>query len=260
MDDLRRIRELYGEPEESPGARDRVMARLEAAPGRRRPRWTPLLASLAVAAVAAVAFAVPGMRADQGSDVLRAAASVTERQPATKGAYWHIKRVINGTEVTELWVARDGRAWVATRPKHGEPGAGEGKPVPFTGKGPFTMFGHELTLAQIEALPRDPDTLRDEVERIVRDVPEKDRDGVVADALSGLLWSKPAPPDVRAAAYRALAGLPGVRYLGNWTFSYEVRGEKRELTVSQADGQVIKAITGAMTEVVLEAEWTDEKP
>ncbi|MFD1936032.1 hypothetical protein ACFSKW_31640 [Nonomuraea mangrovi] len=255
MDDLRKIRELYGEPEEGPGVRNRVRARIEAGGGRRRPRWTPMLASLAVAAVAAVAFAVPRLMtahpAEDKVSVLRAAAGVAEVLPPTKGAYWHVKRLINDSEVRELWVARDGRAWTTTR-------SGT-TTVSAPTKEPFTMDGHPMTIAEIEALPGDPVALRAHVNGILRDVPERERGGVVADALSGLLWSKPAPPDVRAAAYRALAELPDVRYLGRSTFAYDVRGVKRELVIDPRDSQVVKAITGVATEIVLEAEWTDEK-
>ncbi|MFE3452317.1 hypothetical protein ACFXJ8_25685 [Nonomuraea sp. NPDC059194] len=255
MDDLRKIRELYGEPEERPGARNRVRARIEAEHARRRrPRWTPLLAGLAVAAVAAVAFAVPRLPvespADDKASVLLAAAGVAEEAPATKGAYWHVKRKINGSGVRELWVARDGRAWTTERRGTST--------VTAPTREPFTMDGHPMTIAEIEALPDDPATLRAHVNGLLRDVPERHRGGVVADALSGLLWSKPAPPAVRAAAYRALAELPDVRYLGGSTFAYDVRGVRRELVID-TESQVVKATTGATTEVVLEAEWTDEK-
>ncbi|MFC7719412.1 hypothetical protein [Nonomuraea recticatena] len=187
----------------------------------------------------------------RGESVLLAAAGVVETRPATKGAYWHVKRVLNGSDVRHLWVARDGRAWTSQ---------GAGRPVPFTGKGPFTMDGHELTIAQIEALPDEVGPLLAKVHAILGDVSEDEREGVVADAITGLLWSKPAPPDVRAAAYRALAGLSNVRYLGKGTFSYDVRGVRRELVIDRRSGQVLRATTGQATEAVLEAGWTDVKP
>ncbi|MEV2265758.1 hypothetical protein [Nonomuraea africana] len=271
MDELNKVRELYGEPSLDPEFRARVAARLDAeraaparagrsrgpAPATRRPPsrarawWAPIAAGAAIVAMAAVAFAGPALLTDEGEGVLLAAAGVVETRPVTKGAYWHVKRVLNGSDVRQLWVARDGRAWTSQGGK---------KPVPFTGKGPFTMGGHELTIAQIEALPDEVGPLRERVNGILKDVPRQDREGVVADALTGLLWSKPAPPDVRAAAYRALAGLSNVRYLGKGAFSYEVRGVRRELVIDRRSGQVLRATTGTATEVVLEAGWTDVKP
>ncbi|MEV4162444.1 hypothetical protein [Nonomuraea dietziae] len=288
MDELKKVRELYGEPSLDPDVRARVAARLDAeraAPARRRgwrrsappagrPRddrapgragtartgraaraarswWAPIAAGAAIVVMATVAFVGPRLVTDEGEGVLLAAAGVVETRPATKGAYWHVKRVLNGLDVRHLWVARDGRAWTSQ---------GAGRPVPFTGKGPFTMDGHELTIAQIEALPDEVGPLLEKVHAILGDVPDDEREGVVADAITGLLWSKPAPPDVRAAAYRALAGLSNVRYLGKGTFSYDVRGVRRELVIDRRSGQVLRATTGQATEAVLEAGWTDVKP
>ncbi|MGV9308857.1 hypothetical protein ACWDLG_36270 [Nonomuraea sp. NPDC003727] len=261
MDDLRRIRELYGEPAPDQVARNRVRARLEAERGpapvsSRRPRWTPLLAGLAVMVVAAVAFVVPRLHAGPtGTDkasVLLAAAGAAAAVPPAKGAYWYVKRVVNGSDVKELWAGRDGRAW--TREHKGT------TTVTTKTDEPFTLNGHPMTIAQIEALPADPGALRAHVTDMLGGVPERDRGGVVADALTGLLWSKPAPPGVRAAAYRALADLPDVRYLGRSTFGYTVRGVERELVIDARTSQVVKASTAGRTEVVLVAGWTDEKP
>ncbi|GIH92298.1 hypothetical protein ACFFMN_04910 [Planobispora siamensis] len=104
-------------------------------------------------------------------------------------------------------------------------------------------------------------------------------DGMVADALSGLLWSKPSPPAVRAAAYRALADLPNVRYLGETSdergrrgvaFSFDLRAGgavRRTLIIDPRDSQVLSSTltglpgsTGDRVEVVLSAGWTDDEP
>ncbi|GII00803.1 hypothetical protein [Planobispora takensis] len=104
-------------------------------------------------------------------------------------------------------------------------------------------------------------------------------DGMVADALSGLLWSKPSPPAVRAAAYRALADLPNVRYLGEASdergrrgaaFSFGLRADgavRRTLIIDPRDSQVLSSTltglpgsTGERVEVVLSAGWTDDEP
>ncbi|WP_436762822.1 hypothetical protein [Streptosporangium sp. V21-05] len=109
--------------------------------------------------------------------------------------------------------------------------------------------------------------------------------GVVADALSGLLWSKPSSPEARAAAYRALAELPNVRYLGTAAdergrrgaaFSFTVRTSspapvstvQRTLIIDVTSARVLSstgtggpgAVVGDEAEVVLEAGWTDDEP
>ncbi|GGS93273.1 hypothetical protein GCM10010156_59400 [Planobispora rosea] len=191
-----------------------------------------------------------------------------------------------------------------------------------TGKVPFSMAGREMTTEQIRGLPADPAALREWVGAAVREAgigggettltstagptggtaqdapgptggtaentpggsPEPD-DGVVADALSGLLWSKPSPPAVRAAAYRALAELPNVRYLGEATDERGRRGAafsfttsfttssteqvtvQRTLIIDPGSSQVLSSTTtglpgvkGEQVEVVLKAGWTDDEP
>jgi hypothetical protein len=98
-------------------------------------------------------------------------------------------------------------------------------------------------------------------------------DDLLADALSGLLWSKPSPPAVRAAAYRALADLPEVRYLGRRSdargrsgeaFTYPLStGVQRTLIIDPATSQVLEGTDGGhpgRSEIVLNAGWTDQAP
>jgi hypothetical protein len=79
--------------------------------------------------------------------------------------------------------------------------------------------GRELTFAQLQRLPEDPDALRDWVVDAAKDdldpsVSADILDHNVAEVLAKLLVDVPAPPDVRAAAYRALADMPNVESTG----------------------------------------------
>ncbi|NUW44025.1 CU044_5270 family protein [Nonomuraea rhodomycinica] len=300
MDELELVRDLYGEPPRpDPAARARVRARLErrrtrrwrvlpwAARQERRPSrpssqrrrlsWGGALAGAAAAlAAVVVAFGASGalggppapVRIDAaatGRAVLLAAATTAASEPPARGAYWRVTRQ-TGAEVTTLWAARDGRAWISG------PGAGSGvRPV----ARPFTMAGRPLSVAEIEGLPADAGALR---RRVVALLPPGSGDGVLADAVSGLLWSKPSPPAVRAAAYRLLADLPNVRYLGRsadpkgrpgeaFAFTLDpATGVRRTLVLDPASSQVLSSSDspgtgdGRETRIVLAAGWTDEGP
>lgn len=289
MDELSSIRELYGEPPADPALKARVRERLEAERGRSwrtswfssRTSWFSWraavggLAAAAVAAAAVVAFASPRTAVEtvSGRSILLAAATTAASGPAGKGTYWHIEKLRDGTKVTDLWATRDGKAWT------GERMAGRAaKVVVFSGKrAPFSMAGKDLTFEQIQRLPTDPAALK---EWVIGMLPAGSGDGVLADAVSGLLWSKPSPPGVRAAAYRLLGDLPNVRYLGRSTdqrgrtgdaFAFELDGDpavERTLIIDAASSQVLSCIDNAgvygggtqRSEVVLGAGWTDKGP
>ncbi|GAA3224781.1 hypothetical protein [Nonomuraea helvata] len=255
MDDLERIRELYGTPQADPHAQARVWRRVTARRRRRRLSW--LLVPV-VAAAAALAFVLhqPPVHEPHvsGRSVLLAAATSAASGPAAGGTYWHIKKVRDGDEVSELWATRDGRAWTSDG----------GRVAPVTSGSPFSMAGRDLTFEQIQRLPADPAALR---ERVAAMLPP-DAQGLLADALSGLLWTKPSPPAVRAAAYRALADLPEVRYLGasgrGEAFSYELpSGVRRTLVIDPETSQVLSCTDSRpspRSERVIEAGWTDRGP
>ncbi|MFC7591551.1 hypothetical protein ACFQYP_53550 [Nonomuraea antimicrobica] len=150
MDDLERIRELYGTRRPDPQAQGRVWRRVT---GRRRRSRLSWLMIPAVAAAVALAFVVLHEPPVSGRSVLLAAATSAASVPGAEGTYWHIKKVRNGSEVTELWVARDGRAWTS-----------DGERVsPVTGRSPFSMAGRDLTFEQIQGLPADPAALKERV-------------------------------------------------------------------------------------------------
>ncbi|MBG0814570.1 CU044_5270 family protein [Planomonospora sp. ID82291] len=219
------------------------------------------------------------------------------------------------SRVTEQWAARDGRVWSGSRAlgarpaskadedawrRDGSPAewssggrtlstaAEEGRLTATAGGTAFSMAGRAMTFEQVQGLPTETAALKEWVSRTVREEqaagtpaagPPGSFDGVVADALSGLLWSKPSPPAVRAAAYRALAELPDVRYLGEATdergrrgaaFSFALRTApvvRRTLVIDPADSQVLSSTVtgppgsgGDRVELVLEAGWTDDEP
>jgi hypothetical protein len=155
--------------------------------------------------------------------------------------------------VTELWTKRNGQTWWGqrdwVRPKSSEDEAAwrrDGSPskwcmgntdtepphpiclhtAPGTasltrvGEDTFVVVeGRELTFAQLQRLPDDPEALRDWVVDAVEDdldpsVSADTLDLNVAEVLANLLLDVPAPPGVRAAAYRALADMPNVRSIG----------------------------------------------
>ncbi|GAA0379472.1 hypothetical protein Acor_00840 [Acrocarpospora corrugata] len=319
MDDLTRVRDLYGEPGPDPALKARVGALIEAE-ARRRLRVMPWTAALVAAAVAAgVVVALPGGNLASGSEgrsILLAAAVRAESGDARAGAYWRVRKLVRERHpemlggganrywmieprVSEQWVSRGGRVWSGTVTLGAEPATRtdeaawrrDGSPGEWPGLSTapgrstltdvpggvaFSMAGQTMTFAQIRALPADPVALRENVAKAVRAASGPDQ-GVVADALSGLLWSKPSPPEVRAAAYRALADLPEVEYLGRRTdesgrtgaaFSFElgVPAARRTLIIDTGSSQVLSSTTDApgvqhdQVELVLEAGWTDERP
>ena len=87
--------------------------------------------------------------------------------------------------------------------------------------------GRELTFAQLQGLPTDPDVLRAWVlNRVKDDLDQQAREYLdqhptadildfnVAEVLANLLVDAPVPPGFRAAAYRALADMPNVESTG----------------------------------------------
>ncbi|GAA3540268.1 hypothetical protein GCM10022419_020460 [Nonomuraea rosea] len=256
MDELEQVRDLFGRPRLDPGAQNRVWRRLTVRRRRRRLSW---LAVPLVAAALAVAFfphesPVPPQPQVSGRSLLLAAAATAASSPAEQGTYWHIKKLRDDTKVIELWATRDGRAWTSEK----------GRVKRVKGGPPFSMAGRDLTFEQIDSLPTDKAAL---TARVAEMLPPDSR-GLLADALSGLLWNKPSPPAVRAAAYRALADLPEVRYLGESlpgkAFSYLLRdGSMRTIIIDPKTSQVLSCTDSRPSErkeQVLEAGWTDKGP
>jgi hypothetical protein len=160
--------------------------------------------------------------------------------------------------------------------------------------------GRELTFAQLQRLPKDPDALRDWVVDAAKDdldpsVSVDLLDYNVAEVLANLLVDVPAPPGVRAAAYRALADMPNVESTGPTrdelgrvgigiliNADFRVRafivgaggrpwfkgdGFTRKLIIDPDTSHVLasQASVGSSSDpvsgtLILEVGWTDEKP
>ncbi|MEV0995180.1 hypothetical protein [Nonomuraea sp. NPDC050202] len=251
MDEL--IRELYGKPRPGPHDHARVWWRVTARRRRRRLSWAVIPAT--AAALALILLILRDQPMETGRQILLTAAT-SAASATSQGTYWHVRKVYDGVRETELWVTRQGRAWTAE----------QGRVTRVTGRSPFSMAGRDLTFAEIQALPSDAAELR---ERVAAMLPAGSQ-SLLADALGGLLWTKPSPPGVRAAAYRALADLPEVRYLGTATddrgrageaFSFGLpSGVRRTLIIDPGTSQVLSSEDGTRSELVLVAGWTDEGP
>ncbi|MFC5814500.1 CU044_5270 family protein [Nonomuraea harbinensis] len=208
------------------------------------------------------------------------------------------------SNLAEQWVSTDGRVWsghkrLAARPldeaawrRDGAPTEwkagdgvhsttpGEGRLTEVAGGGSFRFGGEDLTPAQLAELPTDPAALTERARRVIRadGVEEGSVSDVVPTTLATLLYELPAAPEVRAAAYRALAtlprvtveegaedptGRPGVSVSFPLQHDQPTRGR---LIVDPGTSMVLAyEVTGApgkgdRTEVVLASGWTDAEP
>jgi hypothetical protein len=87
------------------------------------------------------------------------------------------------------------------------------------GKETFRVLGEYLTADQIRALPSDPAALKQWLIGVIqrRNLPHKtevELGEALFDGVQNLLFFNPITPQVRAAAYKVLAGMPGVTSLG----------------------------------------------
>lgn len=83
----------------------------------------------------------------------------------------------------------------------------------------FQVFGEPLTAAQVRSLPSDPDALKDWLTGVIKkqNLPRQtdvELGESLFDGVLNLLFDTPLTPPARAAAYRMLAGIPGVTSLG----------------------------------------------
>jgi len=243
----------------------------------RRPGWRMAgiglaAAAVAVAVTAAVMVASGAPRTRPGAPVrstamghrpapakqsvqqmLLTAAASAQRAPAGSGTYWYVRvraATGNGNKLylAESWTKRDGQTWI--RDQQG------GTPIELPRSpavlGPFFLGGRELRFHQLQHLPADPAALtRWIVTNAARHggktggpVPSKAQEREdIFDSLISLLSELPAPPQVRAAAFRALAALPGVTSLGQTGGGQGVRftllgGHQATLIIDPASGQI----------------------
>jgi hypothetical protein len=185
--------------------------------------------------------------------MLLTAAASAQRAPAGSGSYWYVRvraATGNGNKLylAESWTKRDGQTWIRDQ-KGGTPIELPRSPATL---GPFFLGGRELTFRQLQHLPADPAALtRWIVTNAARHggktggpAPSKAQEREdIFDSLDSLLSELPATPQVRAAAFRALAALPGVTSLGQAGGGQGVRftllgGQQATLVIDPASGQI----------------------
>lgn len=285
MDDLQEIRTLLTKPEPSPDVVARRRQELRRSMRRRTPRiglrW--VLVPTAAAAVAAALVIVPGHVGNSppvsgARDVLLVAATTAERTPEGAGTYWHITISQEGKPQQEYWYLKDGQVWIK-----GEGLKGEGKLTHFTDKPqPFAIGPLQMTFEELRQLPTDENGLYEKLKSAVADsdlrtsagkLSDEQQEGATMETLLSLISEAPVSPEVRAAAYRALAARPGAQDLG------DADGGRR-LQVPVLDGQetlIIDPETGQLRStsvwapliggiarsdgpVTIATEWTDQLP
>jgi hypothetical protein len=293
MNDLHTLRAALIPEEPAQDVVDRSRHRLQnhMLTGRRRRTGRLAVGAglVAVAAAAAVVVAtLPGTPAPgpapapqaaapvavTGQEVLLAAATVAAKSPASTGTYWHVG--IDSSQDYEYWTKADGQVWFR--------GAKSGGHVMPLGGLPFRLGGAEATMGQIQALPTEPAALRDWIANLVAHsdirtsagpLTADQRQQAVLEGLISLVSTLPAPPAVRAAAFRAIAVYPGVRAVGAVPGGQGLQvpgpGGSALLVVDPATGRVNKTsmfvtADGAVAQSAegttfgISAEWTDTLP
>lgn len=215
-----------------------------------------------------------------GRQVLLVAATSAESKPAGTGAYWHVKLVFTGggDAPQETWTRRDGQTWF-----RGAKSAGKVTKLAFPS--PFRLGGSPMSVERLQKLPTTPDALRAWITDSVRRGDVRTSAGrpdatvqrrLVFDGLISLVSQLPAPPKVRAAAFRAIASYPDVKDLGRVEgghgLSISYRGVTPALLVVDpatsrvrdtsvlvtSDGALMGVSSGGGATVV--TEWTNRLP
>ncbi|MEV0381545.1 CU044_5270 family protein [Nonomuraea sp. NPDC050643] len=295
MDDLREIRTLLAKPDPSPEAvtrrRRQLRSSMHRPAPRRRARWflVPVVAAATAAAVAIVPGRLGGSppppppsasasAPSNAREVLLVAATSAERAPEGSGTYWHITVTQEGRPPQEYWYRRDGQFWLK-----GAGLKGEGRLLRFTRKPElFAVGALRMTFDELRALPDEADALYTRLRSAIAErglrtsagpATDAQQDGFAVETLLSLISQAPVSPQVRAAAYRALATRPGVVDLG------ETEGGRRlEIPLAVGKGVVVvdpetarvrntpvwAPLTGgiAFSEkgVTIDAEWTERLP
>ncbi|GAB3886400.1 CU044_5270 family protein [Kibdelosporangium lantanae] len=295
MNDLDMVRKLLTTDEPTDEVVDRSRHQLRNRMlGVQRAR-RPMRARLVVAGTGVVAAAVaavvvitststppppPAGRLVTGQQVLLAAATSAERAQDGSGRYWHVK-VTESTpgpnSTWEYWIDPNGGEWFRGAKS-------DGKVTHLAVRAqqePFALAGFGVTLDQIRALPADPVALRARLADMVAHsgartsagplTPDQQREATV-ESLVCLVSTAPAPPQVRAAALRAISTEPGVRNLGDAPGGVALEiPDLGRLVVDPSTGRV----NGTSTIVLdgggvlgmaegetarVDAEWTDTLP
>lgn len=241
--------------------------------------------------------------------VLLTAAEHAATAPAS-GKYWHVLRVQSdayysdrgkywmlGRQLIAQWSRPDGRSWTGARTlgavpmtaKDGPAFRRDGSPDPNpvaptldkdTTTKTFSVCDGDMTFKQVQALPADPGKLKAALKRAIpRDHPTAGRtaDEVLKNCVTDLLSFVPAPPRVRAAAYRMLAAMPGVTATGEVTDERGRRGVGLHVRVMRgvadtviidpdssfvlSTSRTVPGVRGKVEkELYLKAGWTDTPP
>jgi len=257
MDELTMLGTALAGPEPSADTVNRSRHRLQntmrngPAKPRRRKRW--IVAGVGVGLTAAAAVVVsdlsapdPHSRKDpvlSGRQVMLAAATTAESKPAASGTYWHTKNVTLGkvTTVTETWYRRDGATWFSVAP---------GLVSRVEKRQPIRTS--DLDLARIQRLPTDPGRLKAALLKSCTAREGCDRQVLTVYRLESLLVAVPAPPKVRAAAYRALAAMPHIDNLGRTAGGYRLKISYMNDAVTQVDGTETIVVDPKSTQLRIE--------
>jgi hypothetical protein len=213
----------------------------------------------------------PDIARMSGKQILLAAATAAAAAPEGSGTYWHEKVTYSWhtPRTQETWVGHDGTLYLLV-----------GQQVWPLGPGGFPVAAANLTLAQLDRLPTSPAALTAWITRSLMgpqaEIPPGVLPGEVAASLSYLLFEVPAPPAVRAAAYRELASRADVKRLGAVdggqgllltsggdtppaTGGKLPAGDIR-LVINPATLQVTSFTTSQGTETIITQDWTNQIP
>jgi hypothetical protein len=244
-------------------------------------RWRRPAISLGAvaAATAAVFLATSGVGPSStptasASEVLLSAARHAEATAAADGTYWHVHTLeswdegkSHGKLDSRQWQRKDGASWYADN----------GGPVTRVDGASFVLCDKEVDFAALQALPSDPGALRDALEDAMMHnddgpVPADYRESFVTGCTLDLL-TMPVSPDVRGAAFRSLAALPGTDNLGSTTdrsgrvgtgLAFGDDDYHQRVVIDPESGELLQfdlsGLKGERLGTVLEAGWTDTIP
>ncbi|GAA4612289.1 CU044_5270 family protein [Actinoallomurus liliacearum] len=169
----------------------------------------------------------PPTAALSARQVLLTAATTAEKAPSTTGTYWYVRLEEKDSanakpDVSEEWTRRDGQMWRRdgkTEGKMYHEGVMPDRPK----DRPFDLGTDYVSFEQIQRLPTDKDRLKAWLADSVAHSGMRTGAGPltgpqqklqVFESLLMLISTFPAPPKVRAAAFRALATYPHVKVAG----------------------------------------------
>lgn len=266
------IADLLAKPGPSMATVDEGRRRLRREGMTRRPSRGRLFGGLGgltalVAGGAAAAVVITGgveqalIQPASAAETLQQAAERAETTSWNSGKYWHVKYRFSlgssefpGLErAGESWTTRDGLNWHKSLLPKGELTKYKASAEP------FVVCDKGIDFQKLQSLPAKPDALRAELREMMLHnddgpVPPEHQDQFLISCLTGLLGDQPAPPKVRAAAFRALAGLPGAERLGDMKDSTGREGTGLAITSGETRNELIIDLE---TSLILETERVD---